>query len=510
MTTSLSGCIIGKWAFSSSESYTSFPRVTSSSSSSSIKPPSVSTSYKHEGDATSKEVELQYSIRDYIDNNYYSNVDCMPNKGNVKVLVIPVRFSDTSTYCTQDVKDDIGQAFFGTSDTTGWHSVSSYYKEESNGQLVLSGCITPWYPCGYDSRTFSSSQSKQLATAAAEWGKEQLEKGGYDITDYDLDGNGYLDCVALIYGQKSNANGNESLWQYTGWCTNKASTTDPTCSTYLFSSYDTMYECNYLDIDAHTYIHEMGHVLGLEDYYDYNESSNKNPAGGFSMQDYNVGGHDIFSKMLLGWTKPIVVDGTGSCTIDIAPSTSNGNCIVLTNKESKDFTSPFDEYIVLEYFTATGLNELDTNRQYKSSRFIRSSYPKGTLIPGIRVWHVDARLLKNYTGTTNALIVTEPKEGADYIYCCSNSSGNSDNACLDKRFSNFKLLNNLSKSKVNNFDRGGYFGDSDIYTKGDTFKLSDYSSFLYYGNKLNNGEELNMTFSVENITTSKATIKVTR
>ena len=53
----------------------------------------------------------------------------------------------------------------------------------------------------------------------------------------------------------------------------------------------------YGKVDAHTYIHEMGHMLGLPDYYDYSFKSS--PTGMYDMQDNNVGDHNPFSKMHL-------------------------------------------------------------------------------------------------------------------------------------------------------------------------------------------------------------------
>jgi len=62
------------------------------------------------------------------------------------------------------------------------------------------------------------------------------------------------------------------------------------------------------NIDAHMLVHETGHMLGLEDYYSY--SGLENPCGGVDMMDLNVGDHDAYSKMVLGWVNPYVVDGS--------------------------------------------------------------------------------------------------------------------------------------------------------------------------------------------------------
>ena len=66
-------------------------------------------------------------------------------------------------------------------------------------------------------------------------------------------------------------------------------------------------------LDTHTYIHETGHFLGLNDYY--SDTPTYSPIGKHDMMDANVGDHNSYSKMLLGWTKPYLVTGNG--TIDL-------------------------------------------------------------------------------------------------------------------------------------------------------------------------------------------------
>ncbi|MFA6662467.1 MAG: hypothetical protein WCS56_05495, partial [Bacilli bacterium] len=66
-------------------------------------------------------------------------------------------------------------------------------------------------------------------------------------------------------------------------------------------------------VDAHTFIHETGHLLGAEDYYNYRGTSQ--PLGGLDMMDYNIGDHNLWTKMEYGWVDPIVVTGNAKVTI---------------------------------------------------------------------------------------------------------------------------------------------------------------------------------------------------
>ena len=59
----------------------------------------------------------------------------LPSIGDVNLLVIPVRFKD-STYCDDKhqgydhMKEEIERAFFGESEETGWESVASFYEKK--------------------------------------------------------------------------------------------------------------------------------------------------------------------------------------------------------------------------------------------------------------------------------------------------------------------------------------------------------------------------------------------
>ena len=95
-----------------------------------------------------------------------------------------------------------------------------------------------------------------------------------------------------------------------------------------------------------------------------------------NMMDLNIGDQDSFSKMALGWVTPYVV--TDSCTVTIKPNESSGDCIVLADHWNG---TAFDEYLVLDLQTPTGVNESDASASY-NTRPMYYSYP------GIRMLHV--------------------------------------------------------------------------------------------------------------------------
>ena len=290
--------------------------------------------------------------------------------------------------------------------------------------LTLTGTVSEWY--GLDKNialtnySVSVPNTTQLVKEATDW---YFSNHSESRASYDKDKDGHLDGVILIYGvpdysalgyTHSNNSTVSNLWAYCNWTRLDKNTLLPTVNVFLWASYVFMYGSNvasertgqfgyysgdtrHCNIDAHTYIHEMGHIFGLTDYYDYSQSYS--PAGGFSMQDRNIGGHDPFSVFALGWAQAYVPNQ--SATINLKPFSTTGEIIILS-PEFNDINSPFDEYLIIEYYTRDGLNELDSRYNYLNNL----AYPTGPDKKGIRLWHVDARLLYSKTGRFTASNVT--------------------------------------------------------------------------------------------------------
>ena len=88
--------------------------------------------------------------------------------------------------------------------------------------------------------------------------------------------------------------------------------------------------------------------------------------------------HDIATKFALGWLHPYVVNG--ACDLTLRPSQTSGDCLLFPAKGSTWNGSAFTEYLLLELYTPTGLNELDATTAY-------SYHPQGYTLPGVRLLH---------------------------------------------------------------------------------------------------------------------------
>ena len=451
--------------------------------------------------------------------------------GTAKLLVIPVWFTDSSLKITSTAKNniyaDITECYIGETKSNGWRSVKNYYYDESNRLCNLDITIAPWY---YDS--FSSSHyytdntaTFTLATTAS---NHYFSNSGESKTDYDANNDGCLDGVLLIYAYPDRQAHNRvdtidqstesNMWAY---CAHRGGTRDvsnPSLNVYFWASYDFMYNSalatsrvgnNYWNgysdsigsLDSTTFIHEMGHMFGLVDYYDYKGLSN--PAGSYTMQDHDVGGHDPYSLLSLGWAKAYIPNN--SCTITLDDVFKEHEVIILT-PDWNEFDSPFDEYLILELYSPTGLNE------HEQAEIDVSSV-------GIRLWHVDARLV-HYTSSLseeNIVKTTTTHPGGSFTHLVTNDSYDGTNESsypLGLDYADYNLLQLIHKSGVDTYKPApsATFEATSLFYAGESFSMADYKDQFKNGTKLNSGVDLGWSFHVDAIddVELKAAITLTR
>ncbi len=257
-------------------------------------------------------------------------------------------------------------------------------------------------------------------------------------------------------------------------------------------------------LDAHTYIHETGHVLGLDDYYNYDSSgSGFGPTGQIDMMDYNITDHNMFSKLSLGWAKPYVV--TGNAEITINPSQSSGDCILIPRVGKTYAGHPFDEYILLELYTPTGLNLSDSTSKYGGSS---SMYPLGYTVPGVKLFHLDARLVNNTYSSgswvAGSYTSTLGSSGSNNYY----SVGNSNTPSYSKT-ATYSLIHLIEAGGTNTFKTGNEGTNSTLFKTGNSFSLSAYgTSFFPRSTLMNDGSSFGYSISFVNVSATSATIRI--
>ena len=468
-----------------------------------------------------KNVELSMTFNT-LSGTLSNNENVCPSVGDVNLLVIPVHLPG-STYNTESIKEDIETAFFGKdSEDNGFMSLSEYYYESSFGKLNFSGFVTDWFDVSANTNIKSLSDItmrtdgtiiSEILRKAVDWAFSN-EEYGLNRKDYDKNQDGSIDGVWLVYDhlnyfnqaaidpESNDEDLNEAFWNFTSWdwYGPEPNLEVPTTSGFSWSSFDQLYsayadydqvpvpntqnqfydvpdfsDLDSIKLDSHTYIHETGHLLGLDDLY---TSDGRRPTGSSTMMDQNVGDFDPYSKLVLGWVTPYVV--YGSSEILLPYNTYNDHSLIvipsnwdeisneieeLSDEEKENYVyefNPFSEYLLIDLYSPLGVNYKDT---YGSNTgelvYGRSSCIAET---GVRIFHVDSRIFKCkvvssdlgvslYWDYDNLMWNGEQLASNEaIILAISNERNESSSFSLPENYNYFERCRLLEASGVNSFD----------------------------------------------------------
>lgn len=355
------------------------------------------------------EINMDYDVHSFAKDSFLQWL-YTPSVGDVPLLVVPVVIPGYEDLATQDNYLNIKKAFFGASSDLHFESLHSYYYKSSFGQLDFKATMTDYYYLSSDSTRFNTIDKiedvnteqvvPKLAQDAVDWAEKTYN---LNLDDYDYDNNGTIDGIWLVYMHPIENNAS-IYWAFSGYIRGQGSVEEPIVNNYGWISYAFINgeysnpdeENPDRECDAHIVIHETGHMLGLSDYYDTNqsaslESQDYDAVGSIDIMSSNIGDQNPYSKILLGWIKPYVV--YGNCTIDLKSHQSKDQVILIPNdtktkdsyqkdEDGKYIVNMFDEYLLVEYYTPKEMNSFD--------------YPaygmKTVQDSGGRIYHVDNRL----------------------------------------------------------------------------------------------------------------------
>ncbi len=412
----------------------------------------------------------------------------LPATGDYHALVVPVQFSGDTI--TNEQLKNLDIAFNGTEEQTGWESVRTYYKKSSYGALNLTFDIQPVYKAQYSSSYYNGNSLKD--SYGNKNGNEVILKEvlnglnpSVDFSKYDTNNDGAIDAVYLIYSASVDYSGDDSIyWAYVTWDENNTKYDGKDAYYYLFAGLDFMDESvagkdpgsgyetiSGLKVNASTYIHESGHLLGLDDYYDYDTSLGCNYGlGGADMMDYTVGDQNVYSKTMLGWLEPQVI--TSTTTVTIESSQAKGDAILLPLNYNGTYLS---EYLLVDLYSAQGLNKMHASAS--------DSYLYGGASYGVRIYHVSSSC-NNPWSDNNYPSVTDYNNTSTSIPL-------------------IKLIEADGGKSTSKTDNGAWASAKDLWTAGKSLN----SVFPSYKN--NSGKALNFNVTVVSVSASSATITVT-
>ena len=390
------------------------------------------------------------------------------------MLVVPVQFSDVTAASKGYDIPTIKNAFNGDMGTTDYRSVHDYYYTSSYGKLdiqftVLDSWFTPKYNSSYYLNATMDYYGEQVECGDQMVIDEILAslEGKMDLSKFDSDNNELIDAVVVINTLEINSDVTMQ-WAYRYW--NIYTDDDGNCyeydgvsaNDYLWASYQFLFEDENGDftdtsaVNTYTYIHEFGHVLGADDYYD--TAYVGSPMDGNDIMDSALGDHNAYTKFNFGWvTDSRLIVAENSVTVTLEDFSKNGDSIIIAN-DWDDELGAYQEYFVLLYYRNVGLNA--------DGYFAEE---------GIVVYHV------------NASLYVETQDGETYYDVYNNNTDVSDEDGYGTENNLIELVSQASNDYV--FSAGERLSGSTA-TDG--------------------GEKIAYVFTVDSLTSDSATLTFTK
>ncbi|MBR1897243.1 MAG: hypothetical protein IJ825_00020 [Oscillospiraceae bacterium] len=336
-------------------------------------------------EATTTETTTTTVGTDFIKAPIEEVVGYLPSQGKANLVVLYVDFPDCR-YDYEPTLEELTQYCFSADDGAGdsnypFNSMHAFYNRASKGAMDLTGTVLR-----YTTKNNQSYYDESRETAAEE--ALSYYNSSVDFSQYDADGDGCIDTVLVSV---PTAAGNDFWWPCAGPSGSEKRFDGKyighliTGNAQVKSSTDHRNFCS-------SYLHEMGHCMGLPDYYlyydeDYEGFHGIENTAGLELMDVDAS-TDLccFSKLMLGWYRQNQISvydqragGTQTFTLHNA-QTDDGDCLILP---CGDLDSKYhSEYMIVEYFTNEGNNSAPIYDWFSSGN-------------GIRVYHIKADLYFN-------------------------------------------------------------------------------------------------------------------
>jgi immune inhibitor A len=317
-----------------------------------------------------------------------------PLAGTLGMPIIAGTFADVTPKYDRAVYDT---AFFGANAGVGPYSVARYYREVSLGALTFSGSTTPWIRLPRTRASYVDGDASGVWQRYGDFARDLLQRAEriVDWRRYDNDGpdgvpdsgddDGAVDIAVLLQPGSEYGCGPDSLrgfretgyrlsllpgWKGQPYVTNVvgAAGTPIVIDDFVGASAVACQGSEIVPSRVNIPIHEIGHVLGLPDLYDYDGSS------------FGVGGWDVmgiwaapparpphfgaWARERLGWAAVRHVASSGRVELN---AVARGGDIIRIDLNGR-------EHVLLEYRSGEGAD---------------ASAPGAGLV----VWHVNDAVL---------------------------------------------------------------------------------------------------------------------
>lgn len=321
----------------------------------------------------------------------------MPCTGTAKLLSVFVEFQDRKFSDQKLPLDTLREELYGTGQAgEPYDSITGWYDRASYGNLRIEGdCLYVTCSGNMSDYMYWDEQGTPLYEKTAVEVLTAIDEQ-VDFSQYDGNGDGLIDCMSFAVPLDDASYDEKQYW----WGCTAIWYENP------YFTIDGMRPYNYIIMDQSPYaetiwtykqtaIHEMGHCLGLPDYYVYGDGDHYTSSegligdAGFERMDDSVGDFSSFSKLMLGWLSHDQVqwyEGSGAQTFELSDLSTQGSCLILSiSAEPGDLHA---EYFMIEYLTP-----IANNVDMKAYAWWNEPY-------GVRILHVDAELFTDQWNRT--------------------------------------------------------------------------------------------------------------
>ena len=309
--------------------------------------------------------------------------------GKRKILTILMGFKDRPFTKTASDFDKLMNQKSGMVEVNHG-SVWQFYNEDSYGSLDVSSVVVGPFVANFKSSYYKEGKDDGTQTSR-ELVREAIHRAsesGVNFSELDGDGDGYVDCVQVIFAGHGMSSGAEDglIWPHQAALVSAIIRDGKKAKKYIITP-----ELGSDDKIAPigTICHEFGHILGAPDFYDRIDQDRYNATGQYDLMcngSWNYGGHrpahhNAYTKCyLFGWAHAeVITNETKEYRISSSTlkpefyriNTTNGaECFLVENRIRVNF----DRYIPQEGLVIYHIHK-DIVSTIEKDKFINSQHP---------------------------------------------------------------------------------------------------------------------------------------
>ncbi len=316
--------------------------------------------------------------------NIYSS---LPSQGKGNLVIFYVDFPDCR-YTVDFTTEQIAEIAFGEEDTSDrnypFDSISAFYKRSSKGVMDLEGSVFRYTT--NENRSAYDEDKEKLARECY-----NAFKDSEDFSRFDANSDGVIDATLFTV---PTAAGDDHWWPQAGGFFDYDYTVDGMSIGHMITGNAQIESATEYKNFVSSYLHELGHCMGIPDYYLYYSDDFEGFHGNAGTELMDVDAYSdfgCFSKLMLGWYREdqvAVYDASqGSQTFLLNNAQTNeGNCVIIPYGKLDD--RYFSEYFIIEYITPDANNSgLQRDMWWQE------------VGSGVRVFHVQAEISTDYWWT---------------------------------------------------------------------------------------------------------------